>query len=294
MFGQQQNQPEPEDEFEMTEQMLVTNLPSKILDKFVSVYVSMKKVKDILKAKTEGSPQTTVPSDIGKNAIRFNWKMHEDLEEIQTKFEALEKNTHKVIENNLTLLAHRIDSVKSLYAESKKSLVDAKRHFDEASHLRTLPSPFIKSFVTNIEKEAENVSQLLSTYSSYMRANDNQFDQSTPDYSFLMEQHKAMLRCSARVEMLQQKLASTQDELASRLKIDPRMFRQYEKTTEETCAQLIEIKYKQFVAQEKKKMETMNEESDLFGNSTKEKKEEQKQTGFGFGNTTFNFGNWKR
>ena len=285
-FGQQ-NQQDPEDDFILTEQMLVTNLPPKILDKFVSAYVSMKKVNNILKPKTEDTTQTTVTSDIGKNPIRYNWKMLEELESTQKLFESLEARTRKSIASNLTLLAHRIDSVKALYSDSKSGLVDSKRHFDESSHLRTLPSSFIKSFVTNIEKESARVSQALATYSSYMRPTAAS---PAPDYGFLVEQHRAVLRCSSRVEMLQQRLAAAQDELAARLKVDPRVFRQYERSAGEGCAQLVRLRYKQFAAAERKKAESRAEEADLFGNSTKARKEQPKQAGFGFGSPGFNFG----
>lgn len=299
MFGfgnNNNNQKKPEEEeYRMTEQMLISNLPDNLLDKFVLAYQSMKKVSAILKGKNEDNVKDpTAVSDIkDKTKIRMNWKMLEDLEVNQKKIEKIMEESKKVIEGSLTLRAHRIDAMKCLYKERLKELRDAKKHYEESSHLRTLPSPFIKNFVENVEKEADEVTHSLNTYSSYFGA-DIKKNTRDNDYQFLLEEHESIVRCASRISILQKKLAATKDEVETRLKIDPHMFKQYEKNSEDTSEQLIRLRYKQFLASEKKKAETETEESDLFGNSTKVVKEQPKKTGFSFGTGSFgssSFGN---
>ncbi|OHT10005.1 hypothetical protein TRFO_20916 [Tritrichomonas foetus] len=263
-FGQQPKQ-EEKPPFQINEQMLLTDIPSDVVKEFIDVHKKIVETRTFL-AKEEQQKQSNENS--------------EDDSTQKTLLSIRDESTSEIF-GSLTSLAHQIDAGKKTVKEFEEELAISKSDYTNSEHIRSLPSPFILRFVDRVEKSAEDFAQSIAAYGSHLQPNKPISNENQIIFDFLNEQHNAILRCSSRVSKLNEKLIATRNNLATKLKINSINISNFEESAEDSYAQSIDVKYQQFLGQQKQKNQKRIEESDLFGNSTVE--EQTTSGGFGFG-----------
>ena len=266
-FGQQQ-QTEEKPPFQMAEHMLISELPNDLKKDFIDVYQTIQDHKE------PAAKSTTYSS---KN--------------IESSIESIKKGTVNELLTNLTSVANNIDHGKSVLKELQNELAIAKSDLTNSSHLRNPPTPFIRRYVAKINKMAVDLEQMLASAGSFLQPQQKiTTNPSQIMVDLLTQEHNAIVRCSARVAQVQTKLTSVRSELESKLNISHSQIDLDDHQLESSNQQNIQIKYKQFLNDRKRKITKQNEESDLLGNSTKPV--QSQSSGFGFG-SGFNFGSFK-
>lgn len=255
-LNKQQQQP-PQPQFQITEQMLIGDLPVEAWNEFINVF-----------QKVNESP---------------NENVLEGVSAIDTEINGLEDDTTKALLGTLMSLAHQIDYGKSIIKEYKDELEKSKDDLSNSSHVRVVPTPFIIRYVNKIQQRATDLSESLAAYESRLQPTDSSDSQKTM-YELLNKQHEAVLRCSSRVSRLREKLDKVRTQISQKVKSDSTMMSISEGTNDIDNRGLvsadISTSFSQFQAEQKKKIEKRNANSDLFGNSNVQA---PAKTGFGLG-----------
>ncbi|OHT16550.1 hypothetical protein TRFO_13145 [Tritrichomonas foetus] len=275
-FGQtQQKQEEEKPHFQITEQMLISELPDDIAKEFIDVFTQIHDNTKELAQNSSNVTSCTVESDVA----------------------SIKKETIDCINGSLASIAHQIDFGQAAFAESKNELSVAKSDFDNCSHFRGTPSPFIKRYVTRIHKTADELTQSLASYSSRFQSQQSNSSESGSAIlnKMLTEQHQAILRCSSRVAALMEKLDKARSAMSSKLKTNIK-FEQAEDSQQNLCSQKLQEAWRRFTADQKQKLYKIADETDLFGNSATAAKPAQSTGTFNFGGFGGQsaFGNKKR
>ena len=131
---QKKTEPEPEKpHFQITEQMLISELPNDIAKQFIDAFESIQKNAN----------------DLSKNATNVSAST------VESDFEAIKKETMECLTGSLVSLAHQIDFGKSSFSEIEKDLKVSNSDYINSSHFRGTPSPFIKRYSSRINKLAD-------------------------------------------------------------------------------------------------------------------------------------------
>lgn len=250
-FGKKNQEEVEKPQFQVTEQMQISDLPNDIATLFVNAYeLIQKNSKDL----------STNASNVSNCTI-------------EPEFNIIRKDIVECITGSLISLAHQIDFGQSSLNECKKDLDTAKSDCTNSNQIRGVPSPFIKRYASRITKRAEELSQALASYNSRFQPNQNQFssfqEQSESQVlnNLLAEQQKAILRCSSRVAAINERLERIRSTIKSKLKTSINT-NQNEGIQQVLCAQKVQDDYKRYLSDQKQKRIKIAEETDLFGNST--------------------------
>ena len=258
---------ESKQHFQISEQMLLSELPNDIASEFVDVYKTIQNT-------TSEMSQTAAKTSTCEN---------------QSDVQKLKQETTAAIVGSLSSLAHQIDIGQSTFHELKAEHELAKLDLDSYSHFRGAPSPFIKRYFAKIQKFADDLAQSLSSYSNrcQSRTNDARNDGEAMLNSMLNEQHSAILRCSSRVAALVEKMDRVEAEISNRMK-GGITHQKSEDSQNDNCSRMLQESWKRFQNNQKRKLYKIADESDLFGNSATQA-QNQSSSGFSFG-SGFNFG----
>lgn len=242
-LGKQQQQPQ-QSQFQMTEQMLITDLPPDVSNSFVEVF---KKVTE--------SPNTDVLEGVSP---------------IDVEIKQLEEETQQALKGSVISLAHQVDYAKSVIKELNKELERSQSDLTNSSHVRTIPSPFITRYVNRLQQRATDLSESLAAYQSRLQPN-YQIDSDQTVRELLEQQYNAILRTSTKVVHLRDKLDQIRILTMQKLNTDSlsSSFVNYDANneTKDLISNRIENDFTQFKAERKRKLDKRNANSDLFGNS---------------------------
>ncbi|KAH0791671.1 hypothetical protein GPJ56_004357 [Histomonas meleagridis] len=265
-FNQQPKEEKPP--FQMSEHMLLTELPNDLKKDFLDVY------KTIQAHKEPAAKSTTYSS---KN--------------IESLVESIKKETVNELLTKLTSVANNIDHGKAELEELQSELNIAKSDLTNSSHIGDPPTPFIRRYVAKINKMAIDLENMLASAGRYLQPQQKiTTNSSQVMVDLLSQEHEAIVRCSARVSQVQAKLTSVRSELESKLNVSHSQLDFSDYQFESSYQQNIQVKYKQFLNDRKRKVTKRNEESDLLGNSTKPVQTQGTGFGFGFGFGSGGFG----
>lgn len=267
-LGAKKQEEEEKPRFQVTEQMLISELPNDIAKLFIDAFEQIQTTSKELSVNASNVSNATIESD----------------------FEQIKKDTIECINGGLTSLAHQIDFGRSSFNECKKDLEVSKSDCNNSNHFRGVPSPFIKRYASRITKHAEELSQKLASYNSRFQPNQQlsgfkEQNESQVLIDLLTEQQKSILRISSRVAAINERLEKIRSIMKTRLKTNISA-NQVEDIQQVPCAQKVQDEYKRFLSDKKQKRIKIAEETDLFGNSTKVV---PKKAGGLFGNSGSNF-----
>lgn len=264
-FGNQQKKEEEEKpQFQISENMLISELPDDIKKDFISVY------QTIQDHKAPAAQSTTYST---KN--------------IEENIDKIKKDTLQELQTNLTSVAGNIDRGNSILKELENELKISKLDITNSSHIGNPPTHFIRRYVNKINKMAYDLEQKLAMAGSCLQPQQNNFSEKLPEQimiELLEQQQNAITRCAARVAQVQEKTSMVRAELESKLNLSALQIDLDNDKDISSIQQNVLLKLKQFQIDEKKKISKRNEELDLLGNSTKPVQTTQSGfSGFSFG-----------
>ena len=215
---------------------------------------------------------------------------------IEESIASIARRTKETLRGSLVSVGHIVDDARGSLKEMKRDLEIAQSDNTNSSHVKVLPSPFVKRYVERIERTAEHLRQNLLAYGNDPGASD---DDAKVVGSMLEKQHLAVLRCAERVARIRSKLEQARVELDRRFKMSLAVNEADQELTERTVVEEIKATYKAYKSENKAKTKKMRDESDLFGNDPKVSASAAKSgfgswsggTGFGTG---FGSGNQSR
>lgn len=249
-FGQPKKEEEEEKpHFQLTEQMLINELPNDIVTQFIDVH---KLIQENSKS-------------LSTNATKVSGCS------IESDCETIKKDIIECLNSSLTSLAHQIDFGQSSFNECKNDLEISKSDYQYSSHYRSIPSPFIKRYVSKIKKHAEELSQSLASYNSrfqpqQIEQNQNKQSETQILYNLLSEQQQAILRCSSRVAAIKNRFEKVRSTVAAKLDTNLNL-ELNDDIQQNLCAQRIQDEIKRYENDKRQKRIKIIEETDIFGNS---------------------------
>lgn len=263
----QQKKPEEEEkpQFQISENMLISELPNDVKKEFISVYQTIRDHKE------PAAQSTTYGS---KN--------------IEAGIAGLRADTLRELQTGLSAAAGNIDRGRASLRELERELKVAKLDLTNSSHIVNPPTRFIRRYVSKINRMAKDLEQRLAVAGSCLQPQQCGVRSGAPERAvvdLLEQQQNAITRCAARIAQTQERISAVRAELESRLNVSGAQIGLEDEQDAGSMQQNVAMKLKQFQADEKKKVSKRNEELDLLGNSTKQV--QTSQSGFSSG---FNFG----
>ncbi|OHT10116.1 hypothetical protein TRFO_20771 [Tritrichomonas foetus] len=241
---------EEKDSFQLTEQMLLTELPGSVAKDFLNIYNNIvENRKFINENKITSAAQTVSEKDI------------------QFKISNLNENANSELLNNLSSLAHLIDFGRKTLKEFQEDLQISKKDYSETDQLQSFPSPFMIRFSKQLEQTAENISQEIIAYGSHFQPTALS-EKENILFHFFKEESNAILRISSRISNIKRKYSATRTLLCNKLRIPISQTDASDLSLDNSYANTILSKYKHFRAEQKSKIQKNSDDSDIFGMPT--------------------------
>lgn len=244
LLGKKPQEP-PTFQFQLSEQMLMNELPAEAWNEFIAVFDSVQS--------------------------NFEYKNAKEFDSVEESLEEIDNESTNALLGSLTSVAHQIDSGVELIEYYKNELKLAQNDLTNSSHIRILPTPFIKRYVARIHNNAENLSQALKDFECRLHSNTER-DPHEIMQDFFKKQYEAIIRCYSRIARIQTKSDEVRTSLLQKIRnnqsCSSSLSMSNEVYTKENVAQSIRTSFSQYQAEMRKKNDKRNQNSDLFGNST--------------------------
>jgi hypothetical protein len=239
--GSQAKDEPPKPTYQLSEEMLIVDLPADAKKTFVEVFESVRNTGTLSDRQSPTSTSTL---------------------EAETK--SLTEAITGVLMGPLTSLAHYVDSGQSAVTRMRASLDTARADYGSSAHPRAVPTPFIKRYVSHITKLAQELSQALGS-----RGNETDGDAGRTGeesiHELLVRQHEAILRLSTRIATLSQRLQENRETLVKIHKFTPSELDPQDQTSTMTNTNSVHDKFKKFQEERKQNTEKRTDRADLFG-----------------------------
>lgn len=263
----------------LNESQRIEDIPEReVQEKFLEAFKKINGISTKVGVGKSSSVTPAVSNDALKNIL-------ED-KEIEEQIKEIRKQTESILLGDLMGVAHQVDDSKVMLEEIKQDYETNHNDVSVSSHVRQIPTPFITRYVNRIEKKAIDLSESLSSYESRFQSTPNIADDS--QYTSLLEQqYDAILRLSAGVAYLKDRVNDLRTLATNKLKISENAIKEQEEIEESdtgsSLAVNIKRRYELFQQEEKKKSEKISEKTDLFGIALNATAAPQKKFGFGSG-----------
>ena len=258
-------QPPPEEpEFQLSEDMVLKDLPEKPKGEFGNVWVKVKEAKEQMLGEVRKATDD--------ESLRY-----------------VEQEVLSILNAKLASIAHLIDRGSEEVEIFKRRLEANQADWENRVHARRGLSPFLVRYDEQVQRKAKEFCQDLSALDRHLSQNgDLNYEDGL--LNLLNQEYKAVLAAANRVANLRRKLDQLRSDLSSKMKFGAVQFERAAEIPENSYAQKIKDMYKQFKADMKSRIKKNNEEADLFGNVRRENAPAASQSSFGTGGSSFGTG----
>jgi uncharacterized coiled-coil DUF342 family protein len=228
--------------------------------------------------------------DLNKKVAEYSGKAKpiDGADAFEKRLNELEEDITRGLKHTIATLASEVDHGNSAISEYQDSLETARRDLKNAAHgNRTSTASFLARFVDSIRKRDQILGEALQAFKKRLESDDSSQAPKTL-VQVLQQQHEAIVRCSARIEQVRERMQQvkrrTVDYLKSR-RIHTNMIENVDEGDQRgSILTTVNDNYTQFLADRKRDLEKRHTNPEQF-------KTPPQQTGFGsFGRGFGTFG----
>ncbi|EAY01015.1 hypothetical protein TVAG_154850 [Trichomonas vaginalis G3] len=198
------------------------------------------------------------------------YELPDDSAFIDSSLEQIKEDTKQTLFGALTSLANKVDNGFKIKRSLQEELHNSSIDLGNATHARSTPTPFILRFFKKLKNEFRELDTNISNVQSSLLSLDgnNSLDSLG---ATLLQEHRAILRCSSKVSNLRRKYEETRKHMLDKLNLDEnKLEEKFEFTSQDdmSYAENIKLLYNQYISDKNAKLQKWIEDIDLFGETT--------------------------